>query len=424
MSQKALQQSRVRKLLVALLGVTLVSGWLWWLDRGSPGPAGAQGRRSTSVTDGGAQSETGTPSRRARAALPVRTDISAEDVLEASGVQCPLLIVDADGIPTDTPSTMGGLDLTLLLDSGRAGRVSGVVTGTQLSFPPSVFELLDSVPSDEMPMFLTSSGELIALQMEGRRCVRAVYTPSMARELLCPIEGDWDPVAELLFIRGNSGQIPWTVRDDSLAITVLEHTGQADLYLTSGSTVSIGWSGERCDAVDLDARLASLEITVTDRRMDPLIWLTGCGMRPRRVVANVEETIDVVAEPCVLEAWRTDGALRALADPVYIDPLPGDVITLQMDLPEHRMAGMGIAFAMGEDAAEVRSVRPNSPAWDAGLRSGDRIVGVDGEPTDGMTDNDFIAFGTGPEGTEVRIVVQRDNGTTEEISIERVLIER
>ena len=51
-----------------------------------------------------------------------------------------------------------------------------------------------------------------------------------------------------------------------------------------------------------------------------------------------------------------------------------------------------------------------SPAWEAGLREGDLIVEVDGQATPGMSENDFVAFGTGPSGSVARLVVADEQG--------------
>jgi carboxyl-terminal processing protease len=69
-----------------------------------------------------------------------------------------------------------------------------------------------------------------------------------------------------------------------------------------------------------------------------------------------------------------------------------------------------------EFGVRVAEVVPLTPAWDAGLESGDVIVEVDGTPAGLLSLSDFQAVMTGPEGTEVDFVVEyeADTGFVEE----------
>ena len=144
----------------------------------------------------------------------------------------------------------------------------------------------------------------------------------------------------------------------------------------------------------------------------------------RLVLGGPEDRIEleVAAVPCAMEAWRIDGALRALSPLETVDPSPGRTTRVRLVLPETETGGIGIAFRTGEDAVSVRHVRPDSPAWEAGLRVGDRIVAVDGEPTGGLQQHDFIALGTGPVGSEVVLTVAAEDGTVDEIVLQRAAL--
>jgi carboxyl-terminal processing protease len=127
-------------------------------------------------------------------------------------------------------------------------------------------------------------------------------------------------------------------------------------------------------------------------------------------------------EPCTLDAWRNDGLFRALALPELVELEPGEDLDLTMVLPEERMGGMGFQFQPLDDSVAVRRVYEDTPAWNAGLRSGDRILAVDGEPTDDMDPNDFVILGTGPEGSVVHLEVEHEDGSVVEVDIERALL--
>ncbi len=70
----------------------------------------------------------------------------------------------------------------------------------------------------------------------------------------------------------------------------------------------------------------------------------------------------------------------------------------------------------------VVSVLPDSPAESAGLRSGDAIVAVDGEPATGQALEVVTAKVRGPAGTSVSIGVLREK-TVLDIEVERAAIE-
>ena len=66
---------------------------------------------------------------------------------------------------------------------------------------------------------------------------------------------------------------------------------------------------------------------------------------------------------------------------------------------------------------------PGTPAYAADVRSGDRIVSIDGEPTGGMTMMQILKKMRGPEGTPVLLGLQRlDQEEIMDISITRAII--
>ena len=76
----------------------------------------------------------------------------------------------------------------------------------------------------------------------------------------------------------------------------------------------------------------------------------------------------------------------------------------------YRYTTIGIQFA--KDAREqyiVMGVWKNSPAKEAGIQAGDRIDSVNGRPSKGLSLERLGSQMHGPEGTAVRLVVERDS---------------
>lgn len=77
--------------------------------------------------------------------------------------------------------------------------------------------------------------------------------------------------------------------------------------------------------------------------------------------------------------------------------------------------GIGVLVQASQDGyIQVLRVYPDTPAEAAGLRVGDLIVAVDGEPIsgeDGRTYNDAVNMIRGEDGTSVRLTILRDGET-------------
>ncbi len=83
--------------------------------------------------------------------------------------------------------------------------------------------------------------------------------------------------------------------------------------------------------------------------------------------------------------------------------------------------GIGIEVAPddGKGGLVVGQVFANTPAETAGVKRGDRIVGVDGKALTGMTQDQIIQAIRGPEGTQVKITIQRAGVANFDLTITR-----
>ena len=85
-------------------------------------------------------------------------------------------------------------------------------------------------------------------------------------------------------------------------------------------------------------------------------------------------------------------------------------------------AGIGIEINREEHGCPVISPIDDTPAANAGLKAGDLIVGINGEPTDGMTLRDVVDVLRGDAGSAVRITIERGAEKPFDVSMTRAMI--
>ncbi|NEP15587.1 MAG: PDZ domain-containing protein [Leptolyngbya sp. SIO4C1] len=111
----------------------------------------------------------------------------------------------------------------------------------------------------------------------------------------------------------------------------------------------------------------------------------------------------------------------------------GDVYTRFMDPQEFRnmqidtsgeLTGVGIQITQDEDSEEIVVVSPieQTPAYEAGVLSGDIIRAIDGQTTEGMDLNEAVSLIRGPVNSEVTLTLQRDDETLN-VTVNRARIE-
>ena len=112
-----------------------------------------------------------------------------------------------------------------------------------------------------------------------------------------------------------------------------------------------------------------------------------------------------------------NGLIDSLADTgtFYIDPL-----TYQLSIgPSGTFEGIGATVQqLGDEIVIVQPIE-GSPAEAIGILSGDVILAVDGESTQGWTVDKAVLRIRGPKGTEVTLTIRHLDDTTEDITIVR-----
>ncbi len=85
-------------------------------------------------------------------------------------------------------------------------------------------------------------------------------------------------------------------------------------------------------------------------------------------------------------------------------------------------AGIGLRVAAVPGGFVLRDLAADGPGAAAGLREGQRLLAVDGTPTEGLDPDGVAALLAGPEGTEVLLTLAAGHGRTREVTLERALV--
>ena len=98
---------------------------------------------------------------------------------------------------------------------------------------------------------------------------------------------------------------------------------------------------------------------------------------------------------------KTIGDMLHSLDP-HSNYIPAEELKAMNESIEGKFGGVGVRFFIIRDTVCITNVISNSPAMTAGLKSGDKIIKVDGKLIAGtnVTNEDLMAMLKGSEGTE------------------------
>lgn len=184
----------------------------------------------------------------------------------------------------------------------------------------------------------------------------------------------------------------------------VEVTRVVEVESENGETVQI--------EIDPPARLAD-GLTEEDLALFYEVW--------DNIQADFDGEMPAVDE---LNYAMVRAALETLDDPYtrFLDP---ELAERERESLEGAYEGIG-AFVRENEDGFIEITRPidEQPAQQAGLQSGDLIIGVDGENIVGQTIDEVISKVRGPRGTEVRLLIARE-GLEEpfEVTIVRARVE-
>jgi carboxyl-terminal processing protease len=118
--------------------------------------------------------------------------------------------------------------------------------------------------------------------------------------------------------------------------------------------------------------------------------------------------VDQPVDTTLMMQGAIRGMLAALDDPhtSYMDP---ELYSLEEQSLAGEYEGIGAYIDTSGDYVEIISPITGSPAEAAGLKSGDLIVGIDGEDMTGVSGDVVHSLILGPAGTDVTLTVKRES---------------
>ena len=144
---------------------------------------------------------------------------------------------------------------------------------------------------------------------------------------------------------------------------------------------------------------------------------------------DVTEARDLLAEhyvdelpPAVYEADTLEELLTALDDPYTVYYTREQYESFLTSVNGDSVCGIGISLrTIYEDGYEILSLLPNSPALEAGLIPGEKIIAVDGIPlTPNEPPTNLIA---GQEGTDLTVTLRSSDGTVRDVTMTRRVVQ-
>ncbi|GAB4320137.1 MAG: hypothetical protein Kow0074_10210 [Candidatus Zixiibacteriota bacterium] len=154
--------------------------------------------------------------------------------------------------------------------------------------------------------------------------------------------------------------------------------------------------------------VVSLQWLSTSPRYQGAVELTAAA----RIILS-HSPLDIDAETITQAA--ADG-LTSVLDPYsgYLTPTELKLLTEETEGEYH---GLGVEIRRREGRVYIIDVMPQSPAEEAGLRPGDRIVSVEGQSSFDLSPDELVAIVRGAEGDPISLTIMAPDGTERRVSI-------
>ena len=180
-------------------------------------------------------------------------------------------------------------------------------------------------------------------------------------------------------------------------------------YYVGVSKINIGWENFRPSASISNREAPSIYKSVDFS----LFWM---------VLGKLEGSYydKKAIDPQKLLSGAISGMVQSLGDPYTMYLPPTQNTDFKQQMAGQAFEGIGAELGMSGKQIIVVSPLDDNPAIKAGIRPGDAILKVNGEPTEGWTLPQTVNKIRGPRGTTVALtIVHKGNEKTQEISIIR-----
>jgi carboxyl-terminal processing protease len=181
---------------------------------------------------------------------------------------------------------------------------------------------------------------------------------------------------------------------------------------------------------DLPARLAPVLLSIC------LIAMAACTADTAPAGKTAASAPDLALVKRVMDRVQADYVVPVPEKKLVVDGLKGMLAGLDphsdyLDEGEYQelisdsegeFAGIGIEINRDDNRLRVISPIDDTPAANAGVKAGDVIARIDGEPTDGMTLRDAVDKLRGPAGSAVRITIERGVSRPFDVTLTRAVI--
>ena len=161
-----------------------------------------------------------------------------------------------------------------------------------------------------------------------------------------------------------------------------------------------------------------------------LFTVSGCDLLPTTksnptVKDTVNEAWDIISgeyvDTSLVDSTKVSqeaikGMLEALDDPYSGYYTPDEYETL-ITHQQGTFGGVGATVGVRDGQIIVIAPIPGTPAAAAGVKSGDAIIAVNGESTEGQSIEDVVKKIRGPEGTSVKVTIKHE-GESDPVEIE------
>ncbi len=149
-----------------------------------------------------------------------------------------------------------------------------------------------------------------------------------------------------------------------------------------------------------------------------------------RFASTLADTLQIISGSYVREVNSRElfeGAMDGMVGSLdqYSDYItPAEIEEFREGL-DQEFGGIGIIVEMHPETRRMTVMSPlvGTPAWEKGLRAGDAILAVDGEPTEEMDLRDAVKKMRGPKGTEVTLtLLHPGEQKTQDVTLRRAII--